>query len=145
MAHFDLTAADCRPAPRPLNGWWIARTAELGGMLLPDEALPGLLLLLFDSTLCFGDDVGTMFIDQHADPATVDVLIVRGPNRWRFMEGIFRRVGPRLTLCIELAGGPRPAAFATTPGGRQLLVTYDRVPLVNRGNGTTVRESRARA
>ncbi len=144
MAH-QLTAGTGRTTPRSLNGWWIARAADLGGISLPHEALPGLSLLLFDNTLCLGDDVGTMDIDHHADPATIDVLIVRGPNRWRFVEGIFRRAGTRLTLCFDLSGGPRPAAFTSRAGSRQLLVTYDRTPLVNLGELTDARGFRARA
>lgn len=142
---YQLTAGTCRPTPRPLNGWWIARAADLGGISLPREVLPGISLLLFENTLCLGDDVGTMDIDYHAEPATIDVLIVRGPNRWRYVEGILRRAGTRLTLCFDLSGGSRPSAFASRAGSRQLLVTYDRTPLVNLGALTQARGFRAQA
>jgi len=126
MAHTDLAATRDRWQARSLNGWWIARSADLGGIPLPQEALPGLTLLLLNRTLYLGDDTGAVDVDHQSDPPTIDVLIIRGPNRWRFIEGIFRRAGSTLTLCADPSGGLRPAAFKARPGSRELLVTYDR-------------------
>jgi hypothetical protein len=125
MAHTNLAATPDRWPDRSLNGWWIARSAALGGISLPHDALPGLSLLLLNRTLYLGDDVGAIDVDHQTDPPNIDVLIIKGPNRWRFLEGIFRRAGSTLTLCLDLSGGVRPPAFEARPGSRDLLVSYE--------------------
>jgi uncharacterized protein (TIGR03067 family) len=115
--------------PSSLDGWWIARAAILGGVRLPADALSGLSMLLFNRTLYLGSDVGTIDIDRGVHPAAIDVLIIRGPNRWRFIPGIFQMRGPVLRLCFDLSGDTRPARFLAASGSRCLLVTYERAPL----------------
>lgn len=115
--------------PPSLDGWWITRAASLGGVRLPGEALPGLAMLLFNHTLYLGSDVGALDIDHSATPKTIDVLIIRGPNRWRFIPGIFRHQGNVLRICFDLSGSTRPADFLAPFGSRRLLVTYERAPL----------------
>jgi uncharacterized protein (TIGR03067 family) len=128
MSHSDRRQERSGWNLRSLDGWWIADTAALGGIPLPKEALPGLSLLLCNRTLYLGDDVGTVDADHQADPPTIDVLIVKGPNRWRFIEGIYRRAGSTLTLCLDLSGTVRPTAFKARSGSRELLVSYGRAP-----------------
>lgn len=123
-ANFALST--CRPS---LDGWWIARIATLGGVRLPTEALPGLTMLLFGRTLYLGSDVGTIDVDRDITPASIDILITRGPNRGRFIPGIQHHSGTRLRLCLDLAGAKRPLNFESVPGSRVLLVSYERTPL----------------
>jgi uncharacterized protein (TIGR03067 family) len=113
---------------RSLDGWWIAHAAMLCGVRLPPDALPGLALLLVNQTLYFGSDIGTIDVDRDLTPATIDILITRGPNRWRFIPGILQQHDKRLRLCLDLSGANRPATFRSLPGSRVLLVTYERPP-----------------
>lgn len=124
-----------------LDGWWIARAATLGGVRLPFEALPGLAMLLFDRTLYLGSDVGTLDIDCGSTPAALDILVVRGPNRWRFIPGIFQQRGNVLQLCLDLSGAARPPAFAAPFGSRLLLVTYVRAPIKDDAPGPRLASS----
>jgi uncharacterized protein (TIGR03067 family) len=111
-----------------LDGWWTARAADLGGVRLPEDALPGLTMLLFNRTMYLGSDVGTLDIDSHASPNSFDVLIVRGPNRWRFIPGIFQKSASQLRICFDLSGQRRPTTFVAPFGSRHLLLDYRRVP-----------------
>ena len=114
-----------------LDGWWIGRAATLGGVRLPANALPGLAMLLYDPTLYFGSDVATIDVNRDLSPATIDILITRGPNRWRFIPGILHQQHARLRLCLDLAGVDRPWTFHSAPGSRVLLVTYERAPVAD--------------
>ena len=111
-----------------LNGWWIARVAWLGGVHLPSDVLPALGIVLFKRTFYLGNDIGTFDVDRTLMPATIDVLITRGPNRWRFIPGIFQQHNRVLRLCLELSGVSRPPDFRSPSGSRLLLVTYERAP-----------------
>lgn len=112
-----------------LDGWWIARSAQLGGVRLPDDALPGLSMVLFNQTLYLGSDVGTIDVDHAVVPATFDVLIVRGPNKWRFLPGIAAVSGRTMRMCLDLSGAARPGAFVSPFGSRLFFVTYERTPV----------------
>ena len=111
-----------------LNGWWEADTATLGGLRLPGEALPGLALWLFDQTICLGRDVGTLELHHDRGGTAIDILVTRGPNRWRFIPGLLQQRPPRLRLCLDLSGRQRPLTFDSLPGSRVLLVEYLRAP-----------------
>ena len=129
MPHSFVYANTTTWRPPSLDGWWLARTATLGGIRLPADALPGLAMLLFDRTLYLGSDVGTIDVDRGVSPATIDVLITHGPNRWRFIPGIFQQRGAVLRICFDLSGATRPSAFDSPYGSRLFVVTYDRAPL----------------
>ena len=112
-----------------LDGWWIACSADLGGVRLPREALPGLAMVLSKGTLFLGSDIATIDVDQRVAPHTIDVLIVRGPNRSRFIPGIFRQSRSALRICLDLSGERRPSAFHAPFGSRNLVVEYRRAPV----------------
>ena len=128
MFRSAVSAGARLPLPA-LDGWWLARTASLGGVRLTADVLPALTMLLFDRTLYLGNDVGRIDIDRGTDPPTLDILITRGPNRWRFIPGIFKQQGRTLQLCLDLSGVTRPANFTAPFGSRLLSVTYDCAPV----------------
>lgn len=119
-----------------LNGWWIARAASLGGVRLPSDVLPGLAILLFNRTLYLGSDSGIIDLDYGVRPAAMDLLITRGPNRWRFIPAVFQHHDHVLHLCLDLSGSSRPAAFESPFGSRILVVEYARAPLRDLQPGT---------
>jgi uncharacterized protein (TIGR03067 family) len=122
--HADAGAATLRA----LDGWWIAHRAILGGVALPADIVPELSLLIFNGGFYFGKDEGTVAIDLAASPAAMDVRIVRGPNRLRFVPAVFRLTGHTLCICYDLSGIERPAEFSAPLGTRRRLVTYERMP-----------------
>jgi uncharacterized protein (TIGR03067 family) len=128
MFRSAVSAEGARPLPT-LDGWWLARSASLGGVRLTADVLPALTMLLFDRTLYLGNDIGRLDIDRGTDPPSLDILITRGPNRWRFIPGIFKQQGRRLQLCVDLSGVTRPADFMAPLGSRLLSVTNDCAPV----------------
>jgi uncharacterized protein (TIGR03067 family) len=128
MADFSSFPQTSARRSQSFDGWWQARAANLGGVRLPDDVLPGLAMLMFNRTLYLGNDVCALDIDARVIPSTVDLLIVRGPNRWRFIPGIFQVSGRRLRLCLDLSGQQRPEAFVVPFGSRFLLLDYERAP-----------------
>jgi uncharacterized protein (TIGR03067 family) len=133
MSHTDTFTPSVIENARSLDGWWLACSAVLGGVTLPPDALPGLAMVLSNRTLFLGSDIATIDIDRQVAPHSIDVLVVRGPNRWRFVPGIFRHVGSVLHMCLDLAGERRPSAFSAAFGSRHLVVEYRRAPLHESG------------
>jgi uncharacterized protein (TIGR03067 family) len=93
---------------------------------LPHDALKELTLTLHDGRFGLGVDEGRIALDWEASPASMDVLIVRGPNRGRFVPAIFEQTDARLRICFDLSGRQRPEAFEAPPGTRRFLATYQR-------------------
>jgi uncharacterized protein (TIGR03067 family) len=119
-----------------LNGWWVPASARLGGMSLPDDALPELGILLHHGTFVFGSDAGRFALDAAAHPTAIDFLATRGPNRGRLVPGIVEHAGGMLRVCLDLSGAERPRLFDAPPGTRQVLVTYRRAAPVRCGIDT---------
>jgi uncharacterized protein (TIGR03067 family) len=113
-------------AERLLNGRWVITAGWLGGVPLPDVAFHDLTLRLHDGSFALGVDHGRFTIDVANSPATMDVLIVRGPNSGRFIPAIFEQLDSRLRICFDLSGRDRPTAFAAPAGTRRFLATYSR-------------------
>jgi len=109
-----------------LNGTWLVMDGQLGGVRLPDTAFDELTLTLQNGRFELGQDRGRIAVDRQAAPAALDVLIVAGPNRGRYVPAIVERVGPLLRICYDLAGARRPAAFRAPAGTRYFLATYRR-------------------
>jgi len=129
MRDSHMVGYDSDADVRVLDGWWMAQEACLGGVRLVPEVLPDLTLLLFNGAYFFGEDQGTVDINHHATPATMDVLILRGPNRWRFIPAVFEHTGRVLRICYDLGGGERPPDLTAPAGTRRLSVTYHRAPV----------------
>jgi uncharacterized protein (TIGR03067 family) len=123
---------------RALDGWWIARHAILGGIALPAELVPELSLLIFNGGFFFGKDEGLLTVDAAAEPAAMDIRIIRGPNRLRFVPAVFALTGDTLRVCYDLAGRERPTDFSAPCGTRRLLVTYQRMADPNMAHASAV-------
>jgi uncharacterized protein (TIGR03067 family) len=109
-----------------LNGTWLVMDGQIGGVRLPDNAFDELTLTLQNGRFELGQDRGRIAFDREAAPAALDVLIVAGPNRGRYVPAIVERVGPLLRICFDLAGAQRPATFRAPAGTRYFLATYRR-------------------
>ena len=114
-------------SPSNIDGWWVATDGELGGIPLPAEALSDLALRLENGTFRFGTDEGWTVFNRHAHPHTLDIVPARGPNRGRVVPAIIQVAGNSMRLCCDLSGRRRPQEFASPPGTRRFLATYQRV------------------
>lgn len=114
---------------RSLNGHWQPLRAELDGEEAPPEVLQQTELEISAGayTVRFGGiaaDTGRADLDP-IEPAHLTLHGTVGPNAGRTIPCLFQFAGDELTICYGLAG-TRPAAFATRPGARLYLVTYQR-------------------
>ncbi|HYM22262.1 MAG TPA: TIGR03067 domain-containing protein [Vicinamibacterales bacterium] len=64
---------------------------------------------------------GVFTIDASADPMRIDIEFVDGPEAGNQSYGIFGQDGDTLTLCLGLAGAPRPKGFSTKKGSGHAL------------------------
>ncbi|MBI4717486.1 MAG: TIGR03067 domain-containing protein [Planctomycetes bacterium] len=68
----------------------------------------------------------TTVVDPSASPMTIDITYTEGELKGRTALGIYRLEQGTLTVCRAAPGKPRPAEFASQPGGDHTLVTYKR-------------------
>lgn len=109
-----------------LDGTWLVMAGQLGGVRLPDNAFDDLTLTLRNGRFELGQDCGRIGLDCRVAPAALDVLIIDGPNRGRFVPAIVERAGTVLRVCYDLGGTERPAAFRAPAGTRYFLAIYRR-------------------
>jgi uncharacterized protein (TIGR03067 family) len=109
-----------------LDGRWLVTAGQLGGVRLPDNAFDDLTLTLRNGRFELGQDWGRVGLDCCVTPAALDVLIIDGPNRGRFVPAIVERAGGMLRVCYDLGGTQRPATFRAPAGTRFFLATYRR-------------------
>lgn len=109
-----------------LDGWWVATDGELGGLPLPAEALSDLPLRLENGTFRLGADTGRTVFNGYARPASLDLILTRGPNRGRIVPAIYDLGAAGLRLCCDLSGACRPDTFSAPAGTRRFLVSYRR-------------------
>jgi uncharacterized protein (TIGR03067 family) len=109
-----------------LDGTWLVTAGQLGGVRLPDNAFGELTLTLRNGRFELGQDCGRVGLDCGVTPAALDVLIIDGPNRGRFVPAIVERAGGMLRVCYDLGGTQRPTTFRAPAGTRYFLATYRR-------------------
>ena len=63
-------------------------------------------------------------VDATREPATIDVIPDGGPNRGERILGIYKIDGETLTICMAVAGQPRPKAFKAEKGSGCTLQTF---------------------
>jgi hypothetical protein len=64
--------------------------------------------------------------DTSADPKTMDIKGVEGPNKGKTCLAIYELKDDKLTICYDLSGESRPTEFKTQPKTQLFLVTYER-------------------
>ena len=130
LAHAGVARCDDATKAKPkIEGTWRGSKAELGGKKMPDKVVSNLRLTLKDGTyavIAESPDRGTVAYDTSAEPKTMDIKGVEGPNKGRTILAIYELKDDMLTICYDLSGLSRPKGFETRPGTRLFLVTYAR-------------------
>jgi uncharacterized protein (TIGR03067 family) len=115
---------------RALEGEWRFAALEIDGRTVPAGALAESRLLIdgdrFRSESPEAIYEGVFTVDADAAPPHIDIDFVEGPEAGSTCYGIYQLDGARLTLCLGLAGAPRPRAFATAPGSGHALERLQR-------------------
>ncbi|HEX6463653.1 MAG TPA: TIGR03067 domain-containing protein, partial [Vicinamibacterales bacterium] len=79
---------------------------------------------------------GVFTIDVDAKAPRIDIEFVDGPEAGTRSEGLYELKTNVLTLCLGLAGAPRPKAFATSRGSGHALERLRRVSNARSANVT---------
>jgi uncharacterized protein (TIGR03067 family) len=113
-----------------LQGVWIPERAELAGQPMPDAVLETINLTLtkneYEALVAGRSDKGTWTIDSAANPKSMEVTGVEGPNAGKTFPAIYELSADTLRVCYDLSGAKRPTEFKTTAGTELYLVTYKR-------------------
>lgn len=114
-----------------LEGEWAFRSLEVEGSAVPQAMLDAARILIdgdrFRTESAEADYDGEFIIDVEAEPCTIDIQFVEGPEAGNRSLGIFTIADDHLTICLGLTGAPRPRGFRTTAGSGHALETLRRV------------------
>lgn len=112
-----------------IQGTWLPVKAELSGKPMNDDFYKTVTLKLdrgkYEVT-AESADKGTYTLDPAANPKTIDVTGVEGPNAGKRIPAIYELHGDTLRICYGLGGSPRPTEFKSLRGTQNLLITYKR-------------------
>jgi uncharacterized protein (TIGR03067 family) len=120
---------DAKKEEAKVDGQWVASKAEMSGKKLPEKVTAKLKLTLKKGeyeVVAESPDRGTVTYDTSADPKTMDIKGVEGPNKGKTYLAIYELKDDKLTICYDLSGESRPTEFKTQPKTQQFLVTYER-------------------
>ncbi len=115
-----------------LEGHWRPVAAYVDGQVLPVGELRVARLLLERGGYRIMDcservlDSGQYRLDSSVSPWALDLIGLDGPGSGRTMLAIAALDGELLTVCYDLDGAVRPAAFASQEGLLVLMITYTR-------------------
>jgi uncharacterized protein (TIGR03067 family) len=128
----SVWAADDDADSKKWQGTWTPVSAELGGVMLPPQALKAITLKIdgenYDVTVLGenASDRGTTKLDAKASPKTMTITSTNGPNKGKTFLAIYEFKGEAPRVCYDLSGTKRPTEFKTEPGTKLYLVTYQR-------------------
>ncbi|MBL8982571.1 MAG: TIGR03067 domain-containing protein [Gemmatimonadetes bacterium] len=115
---------------RSLEGEWAFTSLEVNGETVP-SSLHGTSRILIDGDRFRTESPeanydGEFLIDVEAEPHTIDIAFVEGPEAGQSSLGVFTLDGDTLTICLGLVGATRPSGFRTTQGSGHALETLRR-------------------
>jgi RNA polymerase sigma-70 factor (ECF subfamily) len=120
---------------RSLQGDWKVVALEApNGETVPAEVLEKMRWVFKGAELRSTDTGGnpqvtcTIKTDPNNKPKQIDLAIIEGERKGETLQGIFKREGERLILCLRDDAKGRPKEFAAKKDGGQSLITLERVP-----------------
>ena len=110
-----------------LQGHWDVTSLEVDGTAFP---VAGARIIIEDDrfiSLAMGSAYGgTVTADSSTNPKTFSLHFTEGPETGNTNHGIYELDGDTWKICLNINGGPAPAAFATSPGSGNALETLHR-------------------
>ncbi|MFO0839691.1 MAG: TIGR03067 domain-containing protein [Phycisphaerae bacterium] len=116
---------------RAMEGVWSFARLEIDGQVVPPAGL-GASRLLIDGDRFRMESPGSNYegvfnVDVEAQPPTIDIEFVEGPEAGNHNHGIFKLHGDQLEICLDMTGKPAPAEFRTSPGSSRAYETLKRI------------------
>jgi uncharacterized protein (TIGR03067 family) len=115
------------------QGTWIATSSTFDGQRAPDEIARSIQRIVTENHVVWERHgkrfAGTTIeLNPTHDPKNIDVIPDGGRNRGEHILGIYKLDGERLTICMAVAGQPRPKEFTAHKGSGWTLQTFERRP-----------------
>lgn len=109
-----------------LEGSWRVISLEMNGAAVPVPPTARVVIEAgrFRSLGMGAVYEGAMTLDEAK--RTLTIAFSAGPEGGRANHGLYALEGEQLVLCLNVTGGPPPAAFATKPGDGLALETLVR-------------------
>jgi uncharacterized protein (TIGR03067 family) len=116
---------------KKFEGAWVFTSWDMGGQLLPEEALRDASFSVKGDKYTFqmgaATEEGTLKLDPGKKPAALDLTITSGPDKGKEQLGIYRLERDAIVLCLARAGAKeRPTEFAATENNGHMLLTIKR-------------------
>ena len=112
-----------------IDGRWRLVDGYIGGVRVPEAELAGLTLTISNGTFTLSTTEGFILVDSDPQPGLMDIVATSGPNRGRFVPGIYECAADVLRICCDLSGVDRPTHFDAPPGTRRFAALYRRAAL----------------
>lgn len=115
-----------------LDGTWVPVAADVAGKPLFLAELRVKYFVLESGAYSIIDrtnhvvDRGSYYVNEAADPATLDIVGRDGPGAGRTLLAIFQLDDDSLTVCYDLDGQERPANMLPRADQLLLSITYAR-------------------
>lgn len=114
-----------------LQGAWRITSLEMNGLAMP-EAMLALAKIVVDGARFTSLGMGVVYegeltLDETTAPKTFALKFTAGPELGAVNRAIYELDGDAWRFCLNVAGGPAPAAFATRMGDGCALETLARV------------------
>ena len=114
-----------------LQGAWRVTALEMNGAAMPAAMLANAKIVVdgtrFTSLGMSAVYEGEMTIDETTNPKSFSLKFAAGPELGAVNRAIYALDGDSWRLCLNIAGGPAPMAFATRMGDGCVLETLTRV------------------
>lgn len=115
-----------------LSGTWVPIAADVAGKPLFVAELRVKYFVLESGAYSIIDrtnhvvDSGSYYVNEAAQPATLDIVGRDGPSAGRTLRAIFQLDEDSLTVCYDLDGQERPANMQPQADQLLLSITYAR-------------------
>lgn len=113
---------------KALQGTWTIVSLEVDGQKM--EGSPAAQVVVkgdrFSTSSMGAAYEGVVEVDAAQTPKHFNLVFTGGPEKGNTNRGIYELEGDTWRICLNTAGGPRPAGFATAPGSGLALETLRR-------------------
>ena len=113
-----------------LQGTWRVDSVEIDGAGISSAVFAGAQLIIdgerFVSLSMGAVYEGILQLDPEQKPKSLVMVFTKGPEHGHTNHGIYEVAPKGWRLCLNIVGGPRPAAFSTSPGSGHALETLVR-------------------
>ncbi len=114
-----------------LKGKWQVVTLEDSDGKTPEEETRKMRASITDSVISTkqgkDDSQGEYTIDPTKNPKEIDIKLLDGPEKGKWVKGLYRIDGDTLVICSADPGEDRPKEFKVAKGSNSVLITFKRI------------------